>query len=262
MKLAFGAIAALLPLLSQNALADTHCYTFRNDSAAVVALNFSYQPAAGNVITGAALDPGKTYPFDGRPWCWNLPEDVTAVVTVAGTAAPQWKGTLLLGNRTGSAPSGTYVVGAPKAGGPPVEAPAVAAAAAAPSVPAAAAGPAVAAVAAAPAVGAAAAASATPAASATRAAAQPDPCLANPYPDSDNYCLTALETGVHLNCGIGHTGVSGTLTVSHLTVKCRNGKKLKLTCGTATGGRQKCNLNDQEICTDDYVRSAADYCGR
>jgi hypothetical protein len=257
MKLAFGAIAALLPLLCQNARADTHCYTFRNDSDTVAALNFSYQPATGNVITGAALDPGKTYPFDGRPWCWNLPEDVTAVVTVSGTAAPQWKGTLLLGNRTGSAPSGTYVVGAPKAGSVPAAAPAVSAAAAAPVVGAAAAGPKVAAVAAAPAVGAAAAASAVPA-----AAAQSDPCLANPYPDSDSYCLTALETGVHLNCGVGHTGVSGTLTVSHLTVKCRNGRKLKLTCGTATGGRQKCNLNDQEICTDDYVRSAADYCGR
>jgi hypothetical protein len=50
--------------------------------------------------------------------------------------------------------------------------------------------------------------------------------------------------------------------VSHLTVKCRNGKKLKLTCGTTTGGRQKCNLNDHEICTDESVRSAADYCGR
>ena len=222
----------------------------------VVALNFSYQPATGNVITAAALDPGKTYPFDGRPWCWNLPEDVTAVVTVSGTAAPQWKGTLLLGNRTGSAPSGTYVVGAPKAGSAAAAAPAVAVAAAAPVAGAAAAGPKVAAVTAAPAVGAAAAASAVPA-----AAAQSDQCLANPYPDSDSYCLTALETGVHLNCGIGHTGVSGTLTVSHLTVKCRNGRKLKLTCGTATGGRQKCNLNDQEICTDDYVRSAADYCG-
>jgi hypothetical protein len=248
MKVAFGAIAVLLPLLCQNASADTHCYTFRNDSAAVVTLNFSYQPVTGNVITGAALDAGKTYPFDGRPWCWNLPEEVTAVVTVSGTAAPLWKGTLLLGNRTGSAPSGTYVIGAPKAGNAP------------------AAGPAVAAAAAAPVVGAAAAASATPAAAAAASAApagagQSDSCLANPYPDSDSYCLTALETGVHINCGIGHTGVSGTLVVSHLTVKCRSGKKLKLTCGTATGGRQKCNLNDQEICTDEYVRSAADYCG-
>src|SRR6516225_6217605 len=230
MKLAFGAIAALLPLLCQNAIADTHFYTFRNDSAMVVTLNFSYQPATGSVITGAALEPGKTYPFDGRPWCWNLPEEVTAVVTVPATAAPQWKGTLLLGNRAGSAPSGTYVVGAPKAGSAPAAAPAVAAAVAASAAPA--------------------------------AAAHSPPCLANPFPDSDSYCLTALETDVHFNCGIGHTGVSGTLIVSHLTVKCRSGRKLKLTCGTTTGGRQKCNLNDQEICTDDYVRSAADYCGR
>jgi len=230
MKVAFGAVAVLFPLLCQNARADTHCYTFRNDSAMVVTLNFSYQPATGSVITGAALEPGKTYPFDGRPWCWNLPEEVTAVVTVSGTAAPQWKGTLLLGNRAGSAPSGTYVVGALKAGSAPAAAPAVAAAAAAPAAPV--------------------------------AAAHSDPCLANPFPDSDSYCLTALETDVHINCGIGHTGVSGTLIVSHLTVKCRSGRKLKLTCGTTTGGRQKCNLNDQEICTDDYVRSAADYCGR
>ena len=257
MKVAFGAVAVLFPLLCQNARADTHCYTFRNDSAMVVTLNFSYQPATGSVITGAALEPGKTYPFDGRPWCWNLPEEVTAVVTVSGTAAPQWKGTLLLGNRAGSAPSGTYVVGALKAGSAPAAAPAVAAAAAAPAASAAAKSPVVGAAAAAPAAGAAVAASAAPV-----AAAHSDPCLANPFPDSDSYCLTALETDVHINCGIGHTGVSGTLIVSHLTVKCRSGRKLKLTCGTATGGRQKCNLNDQEICTDDYVRSAADYCGR
>jgi hypothetical protein len=256
MKVALGAIAALSPLLCQNASADTHCYTFRNDSATVVTLNFAYQPATGNVITGAALEPGKTYPFDGRPWCWNLPEEVTAVVTLSGAAAPQWKGTLLLGNRTGSAPSGTYVVGAPKAGSAAAAAPAAAVAAAAPLAGAAAAGPAVAAVGAAPAVGAAVAASAAPA-----AAGQSDACLANSFPDSDNYCLTALDTDVHINCGIGHTGVSGTLIVSHLTVKCRSGRKLKLTCGTTTGGRQKCNLNDQEICTDEYVRNAADYCG-
>ena len=245
MKTAFGAIAALLPLLCQNARADTHCYTFRNDSAIVVTLNFSYQPATGNVITGAALDPGKTYPFDGRPWCWNLPEEVTAVVSVSGTAAPQWKGTLLLGNRTGSAPSGTYVIGGLKAASVPAAAPAVAAAAAAPAI-------------------AAAAAPAAPPAAASAApagAAPSDGCLANPYPDSDNYCLTALETDVQLNCGTGHTGVSGMIIVSHLTVKCRSGKKLKLTCGTTTGGRQKCAVNDQAICTDEYVRSAAGYCG-
>jgi len=60
MKVAFGAVAVLFPLLCQNARADTHCYTFRNDSAMVVTLNFSYQPATGSVITGAALEPGKT----------------------------------------------------------------------------------------------------------------------------------------------------------------------------------------------------------
>jgi hypothetical protein len=235
MKVAVGVISLLLLALGQTSRADTHCYTFRNDSAAVVTLNFSYHPSTGNVITGAALDPGKTYPFDGRPWCWNLPEDVTAVVTVSGTAAPQWKGTLSIGNGTGSAPSGTYIIGASRAG----------------SVPAAAA---------APAVAAGAAASAAPAASA-RPPAPSDGCLANPYPDSDSYCLTALESGVHLNCGSGHTGVSGTIVVSHLTVKCRSGKKLKLICGTTTGGRQKCAINDQAICTDESVRSAADFCG-
>jgi hypothetical protein len=96
----------------------------------------------------------------------------------------------------------------------------------------------------------------------TAAAAQSGTCLANSYPNSETYCLTALETGIPLGCGVGHTGVSGTITVSHLTLKCRNGRSLQLTCGTATGGRQKCNLNDHQICTDDSVRSAADYCGR
>ena len=83
MKTALGLITLLL-LLCQTARADTHCYTFRNDSPVVVTLNFSYQPLTGNVITGAALDSGKTYPFDGRPWCWNLPEEVTAVDVVPG----------------------------------------------------------------------------------------------------------------------------------------------------------------------------------
>jgi hypothetical protein len=211
-----------MALLSHAARADTHCYGFRNDSAQVATLNFSYHPAIGNVITGAAIDPGKTYPFDGRPWCWNLPEGTTATVSVSGPAAPQWKGTLVLGNGTGTAPSATYVMGAATA--------APAAAAAAPLA-------------------------------ATAAATQSGSCLASPYPNSDNYCLTALETGIQLGCGVGHTGISGTITVSHLTLKCHNGRSLKLTCGTATGGRQKCNLNDHEICTDDSVRSAADYCG-
>jgi len=214
---ATAVFAALLPYVAR---ADTHCYGFRNDSAEVVTLSFSYHPSIGNVITGAAVDPGKAYPFDGRPWCWNLPEGTTATVAVSAPAAPQWKGTLVLGNSTGTAPSGTYVIGA----APAAVAPAVAAA---------------------PAAGKAS-----------------DVCLANSYPNSEAYCLTALETGIHLGCGVGHTGISGTITVNHLTLKCQNGRTLKLTCGTTTGGRQKCDLNDHEICTDDNIRSAADYCGR
>jgi len=228
MRLALGAPAMLLTLLAQPGRADTHCYEFRNDSKEVVTLNFSYHPAIGNVITGAAVDPGKTYPFDGRPWCWNLPEEVTATVAVSAPAVPQWKGSLVLGNRAGTTPSGTYVVGATSA------------AAAAPAAVGAAA----------PAVAAASAVAAAPAAA----------CLANSFPANDAYCLTALESNVEVGCGTGHTGISGTIVVNHLTVQCRNGRKLKLTCGTTTGGRQKCDLNDHEICTDDHVRSAADYC--
>src|SRR5215469_14650422 len=109
-KIVSGAVAVSLAALSQTTWADTHCYGFRNDSAGVAMLSFSYHPSVGNVITGAAVDPGKTYPFDGRPWCWNLPEGTTATVAVSGPAAPQWKGTLVLGNGTGTTPSGTYVV--------------------------------------------------------------------------------------------------------------------------------------------------------
>ena len=216
---ACGAAVVLIALVSQTARADTHCYGFRNDSAEVATLSFSYHPAIGNVITGAAIEPGKAYPFDGRPWCWNLPEGTTATVAVVGPAVPQWKGTLVLGNGTGTAPSGTYAMGG------------VTVAAAAPV---------------------AAAATAT----------QSGACLANTYPNNETYCLTALETDIHLGCGVGHTGISGAIVVNHLTLTCRNGRSLKLTCGTATGGRQKCNLNDHQICTDDGVRSAADYCGR
>jgi hypothetical protein len=219
-----GAVAVALSLVSHTARADTHCYGFRNDSAGVATLSFSYHPSTGNVITGAAIEPGKSYPFDGRPWCWNLPEGTTATVTVAGPAAPQWKGTLILGNGTGTAPSGTYVMGGVTS---------TAAAAAAPA-----------------------------AAAATPATAPSGTCLANTYPNNETYCLTALQSDIQLGCGVGHTGISGTIVVNHLTLTCRNGRSLKLTCGTATGGRQKCNLNDHEICTDDSVRSAADYCGR
>lgn len=236
MKFACGALAALILLQCQVARADIHCYDFRNDSGGVVALAFSYHPATGNVITGAALEAGKSYPFDGRPWCWNLPEGTTATVAVSGAAAPQWKGTLVLGNGPGTAPSGTYVVGAAKP------------AAVAPSVP--------------PAATAVTATAATAAIAATAATAQADNCLANTYPNNAGYCLTALENDVRIQCGIGHTGVSGNIVVSHLSLKCHNGKSLKLTCRTVTGGRQKCDLNDHEICTDESVRNAADYCGR
>jgi hypothetical protein len=222
-QIALGAVAVLMALLSHMARADTHCYGFRNDSPGVAVLSFSYQPPVGNVITGAAVDPGKTYPFDGRPWCWNLPEGTTATVAVSAPAAPQWKGTLLLGNGTGTAPSGTYVLGNVAAAAVPAAPPATAAAAAG-------------------------------------AVAHSDNCLANSFPKSDAYCLTGLENDVRIGCGVGHTGISGSIVVSHLTLKCGNGRKLKLTCGTTTGGRQKCNLNDHEICTDESVRSAADYC--
>src|SRR5215469_3193018 len=233
-KIVSGAVAVSLAALSQTTWADTHCYGFRNDSAEVATLSFSYHPPVGNVITGAAVDPGKTYPFDGRPWCWNLPEGTTATVTVTGPATPQWKGTLVLGNGNGTTPSGTYVVGSSAAPAGAVTAPASAAAAAA----------------------------APAAAAATPTTAQSGTCLANSYPNNETYCLNALVTDVHVDCGVGHTGISGMIVVNHLTLKCRNGRSLKLTCGTATGGRQKCNLNDHQICTDETVRSAADYCGR
>jgi len=251
MKPARGALAMLLILPFASAVADTHCYGFRNDSSEVVALSFAYHPSIGNVITGAALEPGKTYPFDGRPWCWNLPEDTTAIVTVAGPGAPQWKGTLVLGNRSGTAPSGTYVVRAATAA---AAAPAGAVSA---SVAGAAAGAASASVA-----GAAAAPTAKAGPVAASTAVGPDTCLANSYANNEAYCLTALENDIQLRCGTGHTGISGTIVVSHLTLQCRSGKKFKLTCGTATGGRQKCDLNDQQICTDETVRNAADYCAR
>ncbi len=235
MKIACAALAIVVNLLTATARADTHCYEFRNDSNQVVTLRFSYQPAIGNVIVEVAIDPGKTYPFDGRPWCWNLPEEVSATVTLSGAGTPQWKGALVLGNRPATAPSGTYKVGAATAGS---SAPAAAAVTAAPAT-----------------------AAATASAAATRpTAAARSNCLANSFPDSDAYCLTDLETGIQVACGTGHTGISGTITVAHLALQCRNGRKLALTCGTTTGGRQKCDLNDHSICTDDHVRNAADYC--
>ena len=253
MKIAFAAVAALLSLQCQLARADIHCYDFRNDSGGVATLAFSYHPALGNVITGAALEPGKSYPFDGRPWCWNLPEGTTATVAVSGAAAPSWKGTLVLGNGPNTAPSGTYVVGGVKAAALAPAASSAGAAAVAPAAAAAAAGAATAA--------GVATAAAAPAAAPT-AAAQGENCLANTYPDNGRYCLTALENDVRVQCGVGPTGGSGNIVVSHLTVKCHSGKSLKLSCRTVTGGRQKCDLNDHEICTDENVRNAAEYCGR
>ncbi len=240
MKLACAVFALVLAISGHSARADTHCYEFRNDSSKVVNLTFSYQPAIGNVTTGAAIEPGKTYPFDGRPWCWNLPEEVTATVIVSAPAVARWKGSLVLGNRAGTAPSGTYAVGpAGTAGAPAAAAPAAAAATA----------------------GAATALTGAPGAPAAAAAkGAPAGCLANTFPNGDAYCLTALDRDVQVECGTGHTGISGSIVVNHLGVQCRNGKKLKLTCGTTTGGRQKCDLNDHEICTDDHIRSAADYC--
>ncbi|MBV9726052.1 MAG: hypothetical protein JO299_12890 [Gammaproteobacteria bacterium] len=232
MRLLASALAVLLTPLTQTAHADTHCYGFRNDSKDIVTLSFSYHPPVGNVITGAALDPGKTYPFDGRPWCWNLPEDTTATVAVSGPATPQWKGSLVLGNRAGTTPSGTYVLGPAST------------ASTAPAAPSAVPG----------AVSAAAAAK-------TGAGSSSASCLANNFPNNDAYCLTGLQSDVPVQCGTGHTGISGTLVVSHLKLQCRNGRKLALTCGTTTGGRQKCNISDQLICTDESVRNAADYCG-
>ena len=230
MKIAFGALVALLSLQCRLANADIHCYDFRNDSGAVATLAFSYHPALGNVITGAALESGKSYPFDGRPWCWNLPEGTTATVAVSGAAAPAWKGTLVLGNGPNTAPSGTYVIGGVKTTAVTPAVPSAGAAAVAPV--------------------------------AATAGAQADNCLANTYPDNGGYCLTALENDVRIQCGVGHTGVSGNIVVSHLTVECHSGKSLKLSCRTVTGGRQKCDLNDHEICTDENVRNAAEYCGR
>ena len=71
-RVALGAGAVLMALLSHTARADTHCYDFRNNSAGVAMLSFSYHPSVGNVITGAAVDPGKTYPFDGREYGFAL----------------------------------------------------------------------------------------------------------------------------------------------------------------------------------------------
>jgi len=240
MKLVSGTVLVLAVILSRPAGADVHCYSFRNDSAGVATLAFAYSPAIGNVVTGVAIDPGKTYPFDGRPWCWNL-SGYTAVVTVSGSGLPGWSDKLVLGNGPHTAESGTYLLtGAAAATAATATAAAVTATAT------------TAATVSAPAARVAAAATATP----TPA------CLPNSYPNNSSYCLKALQTGIKVRCGAGHTGTSGTLTVDYLDVTCANGRKFKLTCMNVIGGRQQCDLNDHEMCTDESPRSAAEYCAR
>jgi len=210
MKLESVAVLALASVLCRSAIAaDAHCYTFRNDSAGVTTLSFAYNKPIGNVVTSAAVDPGKTYPFDGRPWCWNLPEGYTASVTVAGSGLPQWSGNLVLGNGPVTAASGTYVV-----------------------------------------------------ADAKPAAAQREGCLANSFPHNEAYCLTALQKDIHLQCGVGHTGVSGVIIVSHLSLTCTDGSKWKLTCVNRGAFGQQCDLGDQQMCMGQNQWSAAEYCPR
>jgi len=206
MKLVCAAVLALAAFLCRPASADDHCYLFRNDAGGLTALSFAYSPAVGGVVTSAAIEPGGTYPFDGKPWCWNLPAGTTATVKVTGAGSPGWTGTLLLGNGTATTGSGTYVLGASKA--------------------------------------AAAAAS----------------CLPNSYPDNQAFCLTAVKTGIHLQCGTGHTGISGTIVVDHLSLTCPDGRKWELICLNALGSRQLCNLNEREMCNSENQWSAAAHC--
>lgn len=251
MKLALGTVLALSVLLSHTARAGVHCYVFRNDAPGVTALTFSYSPPMGNVVTGVAIDPGKTYPFDGRPWCWNLPEGSTAVVMVAGSGVPRWTGKLVLGNDSQAAESGTYVMGSdalsPAAASPPpahaVPATAITAAASTSAASTAAAG-------------------APASTTATAPAAPSQTCLPNSFPNGSSYCLTALQKGVQVRCNASHTGRSGLVTVDYLSLTCPQGQNLKLTCMTALGGLQQCVLNDSQICTIEYARSAAEFCPR
>jgi hypothetical protein len=114
-KLVWALVLALAVFLSRPVRADDHCYLFRNDASSVSTLSFIYSPAVGGVVTGAAVEPGGTYPFDGKPWCWNLPAGTTATVKVTGAGSPGWTGTLVLGNGVAAAASGTYLLGGAKA---------------------------------------------------------------------------------------------------------------------------------------------------
>jgi hypothetical protein len=206
MRLVCAAVLALSVLLLRPARADDHCYLFRNAASGVTTLAFAYSPAVGGVVTGAAIEPGGTYPFDGKPWCWKLPAGTTATVRVTGAGSPGWTGTLVLGNGAPAAASGTYVLG----GG-----------------------------------------------DAAKAAQN---CLPNSYPNNKVFCLTAVQTGVHVRCGTGHTGISGTMVVDHLSLTCPDGRKWELICANALGGRQVCNLNERQMCDSENQWSAADHC--
>lgn len=250
MKPSLCTALALSALFSQTARADVHCYLFRNDAPGVTALTFSYSPSVGNVTTGVAIDPGKTYPFDGKPWCWNLPEGSTAVVMVSGSGVPRWMGNLILGNGSRTADSGTYVMGSdapsgavPSPSNPVVPATAMTAAASTSAASKAVAG-------------------APDTTAATSAAAPSQTCLPNSFPNGSSYCLTALQSGIQLRCDSSHTGRSGSVTIDHLSLTCPRGQNLKLTCMTGLGGQQLCALNDSQICTMEYPRSAAEFCPR
>jgi len=234
MNIGWTTAIAVLAACSQCAWADTHCYTFRNDSPGVTTLTFSYNQTVGNVITSAAIDPGRTFPFDGHPWCWNLPDAISATVAVSGTGAPGWKGELVLGNGTTAAPTGTYaVVGVPPISAKPAPAPA-------PNVP--------------PAVIAPAAVAAPPASTGS------ETCITNAYPNNAVYCLTSNQTGIRLGCGMGHTGISGSIVISRLALTCKDGRKFKLTCTPGLHGTQLCNVDESEMCTGSNPWNAGDYC--
>jgi len=206
MRLGCAAVLALSALLLRPARADDHCYLFRNDAGGVTTLTFTYTPAIGGVVTGAAIAPGGTYPFDGKPWCWKLAGGTSATVRSTGAGAPGWSGPLVLGNGAATAASGTYVLGTGKA------------------------------------------------------AAAAENCLPNSYPNNKEFCLTAVKTGIHLQCGTGHTGISGTIVVDHLSLTCPDGRKWQLICTNGLAGRQLCNLNDRQMCDSENQWSAADHC--
>jgi len=85
-------------------------------------------------------------------------------------------------------------------------------------------------------------------------------CLPNSYPDNQAFCLTAVKTGIHPQCGTGHTGISGTIVVDRLSLTCPDGRKWELICVNALGSRQLCNLNEREMCNSENQWGAAAHC--